>query len=61
MFSLRGSSHLEANCSSVNTFLIQYMEGINGTMQELMKQQKRLMMKNCNIICQGFLYLKFIH
>ena len=55
MFGLRELSHSEANHSSVNFFAIQHAEDIHGAIQELMKRQKSLMMKSCNIICEHFL------
>ena len=50
-FSLRWSSYSESNHYSVTIFVIQHTESIHGTMQELMKRQKSLMMKNQSIIC----------
>ena len=48
-FGLRVSSYSESNHCSVTIFVIQYTEIIHGTMQELMKRQKSMMIKN--IIC----------
>ena len=36
----RGSSHSESNHSSVNIFVIRNVDGIHGTMKELMNRQK---------------------
>ena len=38
-----------------------YIEGIHGTMSELMKRQKSLMLKHHNIIYHEFLQLNVIH
>ena len=40
-FGKRGSSHSESNHHSVKSFVIRNVDGIHGTMQELMKRQKQ--------------------
>ena len=45
-FGIRGSSHSESNHHSVKGFVIRNVDGIHGAMQELMKRQKTLMLKN---------------
>ena len=52
---LRGSSHSEANHSSVNYFVMEHTDGLHGAISELMKRQKCLMMKNHHIICSEYL------
>ena len=58
---MRGSSFSEASHSSVIFFVTQHTEGTYGAMQELMKRQKSLMMKNHSIICQEFLHSNVIN
>ena len=51
---LRGSSHSEANQSSVNFFVLEHTDGLHGAMLELMKCQKCLMIKHHHIMCSKY-------
>ena len=59
-FSLRGSSRYESNHSSVKIFVSQFLEGIHGTMQQLMMRQHKLMLQNNKIIFKQYLEMKVI-
>ena len=59
-FGIRGSSHSESNHHSVKPFVIRNVDGIHGAMQELMKRQKTLMLKNNHGIAQQYMELQLI-
>ena len=60
-FGKRGSSHSESNRHSVKRFVIRNVDGIRGAMQELMKRQKTLMLKNYHEIAQQYMKLQVIN
>ena len=60
-FGIRGSSHSESNHHSVKSFVIRNVDGIHGAMQELMKRQKTLMLKNNHEIAQQYMELQLIN
>jgi len=59
-FGLRGSSRSESNHSSVKNFVSQYLEGIHGAMQQLMRRQHKLMLQNNELIFKQYLEMKVI-
>ena len=59
-FGLRGSSRSESNHSSVKIFVSQYLEGIHGAMQQLMRRQHKLMLQNNELIFKQYLEMKVI-
>ena len=60
-FEKRGSSHSESNHHRVKTFVLRNVDGIHGAMQELMKRQKTLMLKNNHEIAQQYMKLQVIN
>ena len=60
-FGIRGSSHSKSNHHSVKTFVIRNVDGIHGAMQELIKCQKTLMLKNNHEIAQQYMELQVIN
>ena len=60
-FGKQGSFHSESNRHSVKKFVIRNVDGIHGAMQELMKRQKTLMLKNNHEIAQQYMELQVIN
>ena len=58
---LRGSSIFESNHASVKSFVFKNTEVIHDSMQQLMKQQHKLMMNNNDIIVKEYPSLKVIN
>ena len=48
-FGLRGSLISDLNYASVKSFVLKNTEGIHGSMQQLMKRQKKFIMNNNDI------------
>ena len=61
IFGKRGSSHSESNHHSVKSFVIRNFDEIHSVMQQLMKRQKCLMLKNDHETAEQHMELQVIN
>ena len=59
-FGLCESSWSKSNHSSAKTIFSQFLEGIHGAIQQLMRKQHKLMLQNNKIIVKQYLEMKVI-